>query len=177
MKVTRVFWLVFYYVIIFYLPRNENKILGRLVFNVRKEAIKNIFKKVGDNAVVNRGVYFGSGKNIIIGDNSGIGENCQISNDIIIGNDVMIAPECIMFSKSHNIDNLNIPMKEQGETMGNPVKIGNDVWICQRAIILPGKVVNSGSIIGAGSLVTRDIDYMEVVGGNPVQHIRYRNER
>ena len=54
--------------------------------------------------------------------------------------------------------------------------IGHDVWVGYRAIILPGIVVGDGAIIGAGSIVTKDVAPYSLVGGNPAKHIRYRFE-
>ena len=54
--------------------------------------------------------------------------------------------------------------------------IGHDVWIGYRAIILPGVIVGDGAIIGAGSIVTKDVAPYSIVAGNPARHIRYRFE-
>jgi acetyltransferase-like isoleucine patch superfamily enzyme len=54
------------------------------------------------------------------------------------------------------------------------VRIGNDVWIGTRAIILPGVQIGDGAIIGAGSVVTRDVPALAVVGGVPARVIKYR---
>lgn len=65
-------------------------------------------------------------------------------------------------------------MVEQGKTKPKPIKIGNDVWIGTRVIILPDVVIGDGSIIGAGAVVTHSVPEKAVVGGNPAKIIKYR---
>lgn len=60
------------------------------------------------------------------------------------------------------------------KTSKGPVKIGNDVWIGHGATILSGVTIGDGAIIGAETLVTKDVEPYEIVGGNPQKHIRYR---
>lgn len=111
-----------------------------------------------------------------IGDNSGVGVNCVVSGRTFIGNDVMMGPDCIMYSYSHAHDRLDIPMDQQGFEEPTPIHIGNDVWIGARVIILPGVTVGDHVIIGAGSVVTKDIPDYALVGGVPAKIIRMRNE-
>jgi len=67
--------------------------------------------------------------------------------------------------------------KNPGHPMGKgDIKIGNDVWIGIDALILPGVTVGDGAVIGAGSVVTKNVGDYEIVGGNPAQHIGYRFE-
>lgn len=57
---------------------------------------------------------------------------------------------------------------------GEKVRIGDNVWIGRDAIILPGVTISNHAIIGAGAVVTKDVEKFEVVGGNPARNIRYR---
>ena len=66
-------------------------------------------------------------------------------------------------------DNYGLPQKK-----GDFVKIGNDVWIGARAIILPSVVIGDGAIVGAGSVVTHDVPPYSVVAGGPAKILRYR---
>jgi len=86
----------------------------------------------------------------------------------------MMAPEVIIFSISHQTSDTSTPMRLQGNAPARPVVIGDDVWIGQRAIILPGVTIGSGSIIGSGAVVTKDIAPFSVVGGNPARVIKSR---
>jgi maltose O-acetyltransferase len=65
-------------------------------------------------------------------------------------------------------------MNQQGFSQERPVVIGDDVWIGGQVIILPGVKVGSHSIIGAGSVVTKDVPQYAVVGGNPAKVIKFR---
>ncbi|WP_352232128.1 DapH/DapD/GlmU-related protein [Marivivens sp. LCG002] len=76
---------------------------------------------------------------------------------------------------SHGHTRTDIPIIAQGEAEERPVKIGNDVWIGTRSIILPGVSIGDHSIIGAGSIVTKSFPAYSVIGGNPAQLIRSRN--
>ena len=100
----------------------------------------------------------------------------KLKDHTIIGNDVMMAPEVIILSGSHKFDRTDIPMREQGAPPKKTVQIGDDVWIGTRSIILPGVTIGSHSIIGAGSVVTKDVPEWAIVAGNPANLIRYRKE-
>ncbi|MBQ2687755.1 MAG: acyltransferase [Clostridia bacterium] len=131
-------------------------------------------EKCGSNINIERGAKFNP--TIHIGNNSGIGVNCYISGRTYIGNDVMMGPECILYSYSHAHDRLDIPMSEQGFEEETPIHIGDDVWIGARVIMLPGVKIGNHVIIGAGSIVTKDIPDYAIVGGSPAKIIRMRNE-
>lgn len=90
------------------------------------------------------------------------------------GDNVMMAPDCIIYVRNHESSRLDIPMCEQGSTEERPVVIGNDVWIGGRVIILPGVKIGDGAIIGAGSVVTKDVSEYDVVAGNPARVIKNR---
>ncbi|MFM2579421.1 acyltransferase [Vibrio fortis] len=166
--------LFIYYLILKYLPRNETMLFGSLSCFLRRLIVKFIFKSCGLGVNVNRGAYFGSGLNISIGDNSSIGENCKIANDTYIGNDVMMAPEVLIFSITHETKDIHLPMRVQGNKLPRAVRIGNNVWIGQRAIILPGITIHDGAIVAAGSIVTKDVYEDEVVAGNPARVVKVR---
>lgn len=135
-----------------------------------------IFKNVGINVKINKGVDFGSGINILIGDYSSLNRGCWISNDTVIGRNVMMGPNIAVISGTHNFQLTNISMREQGAPSRKKVIIGDDVWIGTQSIILPGIKVGSHSIIGAGSVVTKDVPEWAIVGGNPAKIIKYRSE-
>nr|WP_045456227.1 DapH/DapD/GlmU-related protein [Vibrio campbellii] len=167
-------YLFVYYLIANKLPRSEMLILGYSSNLLRRYLVGKIFLYAGSSVNINRNARFGRGTNVSLGDFSSIGENCQIANDTHIGNDVMMAPEVIIFSVTHETKVVDIPMRNQGNRSPRPVVIGNNVWIGQRAIILPGVTIGDGAIIGAGAVVTKNILRNEVVAGNPARHIRFR---
>lgn len=128
--------------------------------------------KAGKNINIEKGAIFDS--SIEIGNNSGIGIDSQLYGKVIIGNDVMMGPEVFIYTANHKYQRLDIPMNVQGHEDENPVVIGNDVWIGSRVTILPGKRIGNGVIIGASSVVTKDINDYEIVAGNPARVIGYR---
>jgi maltose O-acetyltransferase len=119
----------------------------------------------------------GSVVGLRIGNNSQIGANSRIGPNVTIGNDVLMGPDCILMTTSHAFENPNVPIREQGALEIRPIKIGNDVWIGTRVVILPGVTVGDGAVIGANSLVTKNIPPLTIVGGAPARLIRRRGER
>lgn len=111
---------------------------------------------------------------ISLGDHSGIGIRSQIENGVTIGDNVMMGPECMIFTQNHAYADKTVPMNRQGFSRQRPVIIGNDVWIGARVIILPGVTIGDGCIIGAGSVVTKNIMPYSIVGGNPAKTIKIR---
>jgi maltose O-acetyltransferase len=133
-----------------------------------------IFKKCGKKVNVGKGARFNRGFNIEIDDFSGIGVNCHVPENIKIGKYVMMGQNVIVFGAKHNFESVDIPMIKQGVTISKPVIIEDDVWIGSNVIIMPGRVVRKGTIIGAGSVLTKDFPEYSIVAGNPAKLIRSR---
>jgi maltose O-acetyltransferase len=172
----RIAFLFLYYSLFKKLPVSYG-FMGKYWKYLRYICVKNTFKRCGKNVNVEKGAYFGNGKNIEINDNSGIGVNCIIPSDIKIGKYVMMGPNVIIYNTSHQFDSTKIPMYLQGIVTSQPLIIEDDVWISTRVIILPNvRKIGKGSIIGAGSIVTRDVPAFAIVGGNPAKTIRFRNQ-
>jgi len=141
--------------------------------NIRRFICRRIFKKTGKNVNIEHGVFFASGRDIEIGDNSGLGLNSRIMGPLKIGNDVMMGPDVMIFTQNHETGRLDIPMRLQTAPKKSVV-IEDDVWIAARAIILSGITIHKGAIIGAGAIVTKDVPEYAVIGGNPGRIIKYR---
>ena len=139
---------------------------------VRAFCGKLLLKHCGKNVNIEKGAQFST--EVSLGDNSGIGVNATISSYVTIGNDVMMGPECMIFTANHSMQRRAIPMRLQGHEKPRPVTIGNDVWIGGRVIILPGVHIGDGAVIGAGSVVTKDVPPYAIVGGNPAKVIKER---
>ena len=133
---------------------------------------KLILEHCGENVNIEKGARFDARTSL--GDNSGIGVNAFLSPCVTIGNDVMMGPDCVILTSNHGFEDLNAPMWKQPSSTTRPVVIEDDVWIGTRVIILPGVHVGTGSVIGAGSVVTHDVEPYSIVGGNPAKLIRYR---
>lgn len=148
---------------------------GRFSFGSKKVRAfcgKLILDHCGTNVNIEKGARFDG--RVSLGDNSGIGVNAFISAEVTIGNDVMMGPDCMIFTANHGMEKSGVPMWKQPFSRPRPVVIGDDVWIGARVIILPGVHVGTGSVIGAGSVVTHDVEPYSIVGGNPARLIRYR---
>jgi maltose O-acetyltransferase len=174
----RKLYLLLYYYFAYYLPATNGPGWGHRLRarKIRRFICSRIFMKCGKDINVEKGANFGDGTEIEIGCNSGIGVNCMLQGQVKIGNDVMMGPEVLIFTQNHQFNRIDIPMNKQGHMPSEPVVIGNDVWIGQRCIILPGVTIGNGTILAAGAVVTKDVPDWAIVGGNPGKIIRYRNE-
>lgn len=154
---------------------NSDEHFGRFAQKLRSYSAKGFLIRVGKNVNIEKGAQITS--LMSIGNNSGVGINARMHGQISIGNNVMMGPECIIYTINHAFMQLDKPMCQQGFSKMKPVTIGNDVWIGGRVIILPGVNISDGAIIGAGSVVTKDIPKYAIVGGNPAKILKFRNIR
>ena len=149
-------WLTLYYGIARHLPGSYSKFGGKISLKFRRLCCKHIFKYMGKNVNIERGAWFGSGRDIIIGDNSGLGINCHVLNNTIIGKDVMMGPNCYMLESLHKYDRTDIPMIAQGFSKERcQVIIGDDVWIGRDVMIIGSKQIKTGTIVGARCLLSK----------------------
>jgi acetyltransferase-like isoleucine patch superfamily enzyme len=128
-------------------------------------------------ALLGTGVMARPGVGITIGDRTGIGDHCFFwgQGGIEIGSDVIFGPHVQIFSENHRFDDPTIPISRQGEDR-RPVVIGDDCWIGGRVTILAGVRIGGGCVIGAGSLVTKDIPPNSVAVGSPARVVRQRTQ-
>jgi maltose O-acetyltransferase len=112
------------------------------------------------------------GSNIRIGKNFYANFNCTILdvNVVDIGDDVLLAPNVQIYTAGHPIDAK--ARVEEGIEFGLPIKIGDRVWLGGGVILCPGVTIGKNSVIGAGSVVTKDIPENVVAAGNPCRVIR-----
>jgi maltose O-acetyltransferase len=165
--------LVSYYLLFRNLP--STTMPGGKVFNLlRSKAASILFLEAGQNIVIKRGAYFGTGSKVRIGDRSQIGENSRMEHDTILGDDVMMGLEVMILATRHSHHRLTPPLIEQGYDERTPVVVGNDVWVGARAILLPGVQIGDHSIIAAGAVVTKDVEPYSIVAGVPAKKIKDR---
>jgi acetyltransferase-like isoleucine patch superfamily enzyme len=121
------------------------------------------------------GVLRELGEGIIINDGVGIAPNGFIAarGQIVIGKDTIIGPYVKIHSENHNFDDVNKSIRLQGDTRLG-ISIGSDCWIGSNVTILDGVHIGDKCIIGAGAVVTHDVDDFSIVGGVPAKLIRYR---
>ena len=136
--------------------------------------------EIGDNTMINTGAMVQG--NVRIGKNSsvqnytiivGYGKKDDPSGLINIGSGVRIAAHCFMTAGNHNFSDPDIPIYRQGLTC-KPITIEDDVWIAARVNIIAGVTIGRGSVIAAGSVVTRDIPPMSIAAGVPAIVKKYR---
>ena len=153
------------------LPDNHSAInLGQK--KLRAFVAKFFLTRCGTNVNIQKNTKFSH--RCTIGNNSGIGRYSVLHGPVYIGNDVMMGPNCTIYTQNHSYTDISKPMNLQGFSSERPVVIGNDVWIGGHVIILPGVKVGNHSIIGAGSVVTKDVPEFAVVGGNPAKVLKFR---
>lgn len=146
---------------------------------IQTEAIRGI--KIGHSCTIGAGTsirpssYYGGdrGEGLVLGDRTAIGINSYIgcSGYIEIGDDVIIGPHFTIISENHNYSDRNIKIKDQGVKRDN-IKIDNDVWIGCNVTILAGVNIGSGSVIAAGSVVTKSFPPNSLIGGVPAKLIK-----
>ncbi len=126
--------------------------------------------KLGRYSSIHMGVFINK-NNIVIGENCAINRKCYLDGrgGIYIGDNVSISPEVQLITADHDIDS------EYFEYNERPIYINDYVWIGTRAIILPGVTIGKGSVIAAGSVVTKDVPPYCVYGGVPAKYIKKRN--
>lgn len=172
MKAKVVVGKMIYYLLGKHMPLSDSRIsMGSK--KVRAFCGKLILDHCGKNVNIEKGAHFS--QNVSLGDNSGIGVNAQIAPCVTIGNDVMMGPDCMIYTTNHGMA-MGTPMWRQKSSVPAPVVIGNDVWIGARVIILPGVQIGDGSVIGAGSVVTHDVEPYTIVAGNPAKLIKRRDQ-
>jgi maltose O-acetyltransferase len=133
-----------------------------------------LFRHAGKNINIEARAFFGAGSGIDIGDNSSIGVRAEMYGPVTIGRNVMMGPDVLILTGNHTTSRTDIPMLGQGLTLPQRVSIGDDVWIGQRATLLPGVAIGNGSIIGACAVVSRSVPPYSIVVGNPARVVKSR---
>ena len=151
------------------------KYLPEKMRGFRSWCAKQYIAKGGSNLSIGRKTRIH--KNTVIGNNSGVGFGCEINNCVTIGNDVMMGPHVVIYTQNHCTTRTDIPMRTQGMSQVRPVVIEDDVWIGARVCILPGVTIGKGSVIGACTVVSRDIPAYSVVVGNPAHIVKSRYQQ
>jgi acetyltransferase-like isoleucine patch superfamily enzyme len=134
---------------------------------------KLIFKHLGGYPFIAPGVTFQRSYGIRVGNRLAVNRGTLIDgkSGLQIGDNVLIGPYVVITSAQHSFDQADIPMIMQLETK-KEVTIGNDVWIGAHAVILPGVHIGDRVIIGAGAIVTHDIESHSITAGVPARVIK-----
>lgn len=139
------------------------------------DASKHAFVIIGDQVTINRYAY-------LQGDKGGIrlGAHVEVNNfaiingtgGVVIGDDTLIGPGVRIISYQHQIE-VGQLIRNQ-DSVALPIQIGKGVWIGANAIILAGVTIEDGAVVGAGAVVTRDVQRNSVVAGVPAKFIKLR---
>lgn len=146
---------------------------GKYARRIRRTICGPLFAHTGCDINVERDARFGDGSKVRLGDRSSLGVRSRLHGTITIGNYVMMGPDVSIFTQAHGMSTEK-PMIRQAHPPERPVVIGDDVWIGARVTILPGVEIGDGVVIGAGSVVTKDVPSGVVAAGNPCRVLRAR---
>jgi len=132
---------------------------------------------IGDNVSIEKGVVISTSEKgkIEIGDHVYLGEYSILTSnqEIEIGDHVLISPHNNIVDFNHLYQDPDIPIDQQG-VIGKKITIQDDAWIGTGCKILMGVTVGKGAVVGAGSVVTKDVPPYHVVAGNPATVLKVR---
>ncbi len=157
----------------------------RLLFSLPRYPVFNMLKStflrangatIGKRVIYYPGVWIAPGKNAVFGDDVDFALNVLVetSGGVTIGDRTLIGYGTMILSGNHVIP----PNRQSVFGAGHdrkPVVIGKDVWIGANVIVLPGRTIGEGAVVGAASVVTKDVEPYTIVAGNPAKLIRHRD--
>lgn len=152
-----------------YMKRGKKSVIYR---SVRKDIVPfshfslGRFSVIEDYAIINNAVG-----DIFIDEFTRIGLGNTIIGPVRIGNDVILAQNVIISALNHNFEDTSVCIREQGINV-DEITIGNNVWIGANSSILAGVHIGKHVVVGAGSVVTKDIPAYSVVVGNPARIVK-----
>lgn len=141
--------------------------------SVREAYLKQYLGQFGTGSSVQMCCRFLNGRKVFLGDRNVINFGCTFDGrhyPIKIGNDVSIGPEATLLTLGHD------PQSPTFEDKGGEIVIGDRAWIAYRAIILPGITIGEAAVVGAGAVVTKDVEPYAIVAGNPAKKIGQRSK-
>lgn len=138
---------------------------------LRTQIMQKLFKKAGKNVWIEPDFKCEFGKNITIEDDVYINFGCVILDcaEVTIGSHSLLGPNIGLYAANHSTD---ASERINGGCYGKPIHIGKNVWLGGDVKVLPGVSIGDNSIIGAGSIVTKNIPANVIAAGNPCKVIR-----
>ena len=137
----------------------------------RLGVLQQLLGRIGGSSFIQPPFACDYGTNVSIGDNVFLNFNCVIldCSPVTIGDGTQVGPGVQLLAADHPRD---AETRRDLLELGRPISIGSNVWIGAAAIVLPGVMIGDDSIIGAGSVVTRDVPSGVLAFGNPCRVIR-----
>lgn len=141
----------------------------------QQELLELIIGSFGKDCQITAPFWCDYGYNIHLGDRFYVNHNCVMLDaaPITFGTDVFIGPNCGFYTSGHPIE---ANVRNVGLEYARPITIGNSVWIGGGVRVMPGVTIGSNTVIGAGSVVTKDIPSGVVAAGNPCRVLREIDE-
>jgi maltose O-acetyltransferase len=136
--------------------------------NYRSSILRELLGRVGPGAWIEPPFYCDYGSNILVGERFYANTGCVVLDceTVEIGARVKLGPNVQLLAVSHPLD---AAQRALGLEYGEPISIGDDVWVGGGAIVLGGVTIGDRAVVGAGSVVTRDVPADMVVAGNPAR--------
>jgi len=138
----------------------------------RRQILTELLGAIGENVYIEPPFFCDYGSNIYLGNGVFFNFNCVVLDvaRVDIGDNVLFGPNVQIYSATHPID---YKVRQTGLELGKPIKIGSDVWVGGSVIFGPGVTVGDRSVIGAGSVIVKDIPSGVFAAGNPCKVLRY----
>ncbi|WP_437501315.1 sugar O-acetyltransferase [Sorangium sp. So ce1099] len=138
---------------------------------LRRRLLEQLLGSIGEGTLIRPPFYVDYGSQITIGARSfaNFGLVALDGAPITIGDDVLMGPNVQLLTATHPVE--PEPRRQRWEA-GKPIKIGNNVWLGGRVIVLPGVTIGDNTVVGAGAVVSRDLPANVLAVGNPARVIR-----
>jgi acetyltransferase-like isoleucine patch superfamily enzyme len=173
MGVRRTIALVLYYGFAQFIPSWPGSV-RRFGFASRRGLAGWLFAECGPDLNLHARVSFGNGRQIHAANNVGIGQGTVFNGrgDVFLGPHLTMGPRCTFITGDHEVRSRR-PLREQ-HPFQKPIRVGEDVYLGAHVIVLPGTTLGDGVVVGAGSVVSRDVEAYQIVAGNPIRVIGQR---